>query len=400
MSSSIEVGLNHFPVGVIQSLPGDRYFFAFHENYLQHPNPPILSQTFFKPSGELIPISKTTQLKLPAFFSNLLPEGYLRNYLAQVGRVNPQKEFNLLQLLGPDLPGAITINTQFESFDKKITNSNSNVISVEQAYRFSLAGVQLKFSAILEKKGLTIPAKGIGGDWIVKLPSLNFAHVPENEWSMLHLAREVGIPVPDIKLINLTNITGLPELGLSASSKALAIKRFDRSPTTRIHIEDFAQVYNIYPTEKYNRVSYTNMAKTIWLLTGEVGITDFIRRLVFTILIGNGDMHLKNWSLIYPDGRIPKLAPAYDFVSTIVYIPHEQLALTFVNTKNMYDITWQHFKRLAKKTDIPEQLIIPIVKDTIDKTLVAWELHKKNYDLPKEMLIRIQEHMKALLLLC
>jgi serine/threonine protein kinase HipA of HipAB toxin-antitoxin module len=44
-------------------------------------------------------------------------------------------------------------------------------------------------------------------------------------------------------------------------------------------------------------------------------------RVTFNMLIGNADMHMKNWSLIYPDRRYVSLAPAYDFVATLPYIP-------------------------------------------------------------------------------
>ena len=62
---------------------------------------------------------------------------------------------------------------------------------------------------------------------------------------------------------------------------------------------------------------------------------EFVRRLVFSVLIGNGDMHLKNWSLLYPDGRTPLLSPAYDFVSTVPYIPGDSLALSFGGAKSL-----------------------------------------------------------------
>ena len=138
----------------------------------------------------------------------------------------------------------------------------------------------------------------MGGDWIIKLPAQNFAHVPENEWAMLQWAREIGIPVPQTRLVPLDHISGLPELGVLSGSQALAIKRFDRDGKRRIHIEDFAQVYNVFPHNKYSRVSYANIANMVWTLTGEQGLIDFIRRLVFTILIGNGDMHLKKLVII------------------------------------------------------------------------------------------------------
>lgn len=69
----------------------------------------VLSQSFFRASGELIPETKASSGKLPVFFSNLLPEGHMRNYLARLGNVKPTAEFRLIELLGQDLPGAVTV---------------------------------------------------------------------------------------------------------------------------------------------------------------------------------------------------------------------------------------------------------------------------------------------------
>ena len=60
-------------------------------------------------------------------------------------------------------------------------------------------------------------------------------------------------------------------------------------------------------------------------MTDETQFTEFIRRLIFNAVIGNNDMYLKNWSLIYPDGHTPQLAPAYDFVSTVRYVADDRL---------------------------------------------------------------------------
>ena len=269
--------------------------------------------------------------------------------------------------------------------------------TADQPYRFSLAGVQLKFSALAESTGgLTIPASGVGGDWIIKLPAQNFAHVPENEWAMLHWAGEVGIPVPETRLVPLDQIAGLPELGVLSGTTALAVKRFDRHEKRRIHIEDFAQVYNVFPEKKYEGVSTANMANMVWILTGEDGLIDFIRRLVFTILIGNGDMHLKNWSFVYPDGRNPELSPAYDFVSTIAYIPSDRLALNLSGEKNIRAITLEHFEKLVRKAGLPEYLVLSAVKETMERALDKWSENKTNYALPGEILERIEKHLAGL----
>jgi serine/threonine-protein kinase HipA len=178
---------------------------------------------------------------------------------------------------------------------------------------FSLAGVQLKFSAVKGAAGgLTIPTDGVGSSWIVKLPSAKFPNVPENEFAMMELARQVGIAVPETSLIPLSRISGLPSGIDAVGENAYVIKRFDRAANgERIHIEDFAQVFAVYPERKYERASYRNIAEVLWVETGEAGIVEFIRRLVFNALIGNADMHLKNWSLIYSDRHHASLAPAY-----------------------------------------------------------------------------------------
>jgi serine/threonine-protein kinase HipA len=112
--------------------------------------------------------------------------------------------------------------------------------------------------------------------------------------------------------------------------------RFDRGPDgERIHAEDFNQIYGQYPEKKYEEHGYTGMAKDIWALLGEKGLTEFIRRLIFNAAIGNADMHLKNWSLLYGDGRTPELAPGYDHVSTMRHLPDRGLSLPLARTKDV-----------------------------------------------------------------
>ncbi len=394
MTDRLEVRLGDMLVGTLTLVTGDRSFFAFEESYLNDSNRPVLSQSFFTRSGELIPESKTVQTKLPPFFSNLLPEGHLRNYLAARGGIKPAREFKLIELLGDDLSGAVVIKPLDALVNLK-ESEKDGTMQDNAPYRFSLAGVQLKFSALAESTGgLTIPASGVGGDWIIKLPAQNFGSVPENEWSMLELAREIGINVPETRLVDLSDVAGLPDLGVLSGNQALAIKRFDRGEKgTRIHIEDFAQVYGLFPDAKYSKVSYANVANMVWTLTGETGLVDFIRRLVFNIIIGNGDMHLKNWSFIYPDGKIPKLAPAYDYVSTVPYIPNDSLALGLSGTKDMNSISLAHFKKLVKKAQVPEYLVLNAVKETVEAVHDAWNKNQSHYPLPGEILIRIEKHM-------
>ena len=78
--------------------------------------------------------------------------------------------------------------------------------------------------------GLTVPAHGIGGSWIVKLPSTRFAAVPQNEFVTMELARRTGIPVPRTRLVSVHEIAGLPDDVAAVGDHVLAVERFDRGP--------------------------------------------------------------------------------------------------------------------------------------------------------------------------
>lgn len=131
----------------------------------------------------------------------------------------------------------------------------------------------------------------------------------------------------------------------------------------------------------------------VWILTGESGLRDFIRRLPFTILIGNGDMHLKNWSFIYRDGKTAALSPAYDLLSTIPYIPNDKLALKLYNTRNMQGITLEHFRKLTQKSQLPQHMVLQVVRDTVDATTTLWREKHRHFGLPADLLEFIDIHI-------
>jgi len=167
---------------------------------------------------------------------------------------------------------------------------------------------------------------------------------------------------------------GLPEELAHMAGKALAVERFDRGPAgRRIHMEDFAQVFGLFPDGKYARRSYANIAAVLWAEAGPESTWGFVRRLAFSVLIGNGDMHLKNWSVLYPDGRTPVLAPAYDFVSTLPYILDDRLALGFGGSRCLDEITLDQVRRFADTANLPVALVIRIIAETAERTLAAWK---------------------------
>ena len=399
--SVLEIRLYGKPIGSLTRFGGDRALFAFSEAYMEDPMRPTLGLAFKTAFGELIADFPPTQTRVHPFLSNLLPEGPMRDFLAARAGVNPAREFFLLQALGQDLPGAVTaIPTGRETRPEDTNDHGASARREEEAkdtaLRFSLAGVQLKFSAMNGAgKGLTIPASGSGGQWIVKLPSREFSRIPENEFSMMTLARLVGIDTPEIRLVDLGDIAGLPERMATLKGKAFAIKRFDRRDGNAVHMEDFAQVFGIYPEAKYEKASYRNIAKVV-AMESATDIPEFIRRLTFNTLIGNADMHLKNWSMIYADPRQPSLAPAYDLLSTIPYLPDTKAALNFSRTKRFDQFTEDELAHLAAKALLPEKLVIDTARETVDRFLLAWAREKSHLPLLDDVTKAIDTHLATL----
>ncbi|MDF3362883.1 type II toxin-antitoxin system HipA family toxin [Sulfitobacter sp. Ks41] len=379
--SVLNVELYGEAIGTLTRVPGDRSLFAFNEDYIENADRPTLGLFFKDEFGDLRTEFKPVQKQVMPFFSNLLPEGHLRKYLAEQAGVNAEREFFLLWALGRDLPGAITIKPADGEIwppeaahvtGKDAPDSKDNML------RFSLAGVQLKFSAIeAASGGLTIPASGIGGNWIVKLPSRDYLGVPENEFSMMRLASMLGIDVPRINLVDIESIANLPDDTDRFGTKAFVIERFDRrSSGDRVHIEDFAQVFGVYGEDKYKKASMRNIAAVIGAEGSDEDIREFVRRLTFNTLIGNGDMHLKNWSLIYPDRRTAALSPAYDFVSTIPYITGDSFALNYSRVRDFAAFDEDEISHLAAKAALPRKMVLDVARETASDFASLWKREK------------------------
>jgi len=392
----LDVLLNDRRIGAINALGGDQSIFSFDDAYAEDPDRPTLSLSFKGDRGGLLRNHKPTQTKLLPFFSNLLPEGSLRDYLAKRAGIKAVREYPLLEVLGPDLPGSVQIRPSGEGQVEDAEEANAVAAKAprEGALRFSLAGVQLKFSAVQKASGgLTIPASGRGGDWIIKLPSVRFSGVSANEFSMMSLAKSMGMDIPHVELTPLDEIEGLPDGIGQIEEDAFSIRRFDRTDEgERIHIEDFAQVFGVYPDDKYDG-TYRAIAKVLWLETGEVGVTEFLRRLVFNTLIGNADMHLKNWSLIYRDGRTPELSPGYDFLNTTLYIPDDKAGMKFARTKVMSEISLGEIAYMAGKAGIPEALAIDTARDTVARFREVWAREREHLPIIPALAAEVQRHL-------
>ena len=116
---------------------------------------------------------------------------------------------------------------------------------------------------------------------------------------------------------------------------------------------------------------------------------------MFSVLIGNADMHLKNWSLLYPDRRKPVLSPAYDFVATLPYIPGDTLALNFGGSKSLDGITPDQMRSFADTARIPASPLWQIVVETAERTAAAWKTLEHADMLAREMRASIEKQILA-----
>jgi len=397
--SVLNVHLRGRPIATLTHVQGNRNLFAFNQAYIDDPDRSTLSLSFKDQFGGIVTDFKPVGQVVPPFFSNLLPEGPLRKYLAQRAGVKEHSEFFLLWMLGRDLPGAISVHpAEEEALPPKV---EEELAPAERGnmLRFSLAGVQLKFSALqngVKAGGLVIPVEGVGGSWIVKLPSQQYAGVPENEFSMMTIAKSMGMEVPDLQLLELNAVDGLPDGIGELKGQAMAIKRFDRGDKGPVHIEDFAQVFSVYPEGKYDHATYRRIAGVLGIETNDADIAEFIRRLVFSTLIGNADMHLKNWSLIYADGRTPALSPAYDLLSTIPYIADETMALKYSRTNKMAEFSKDELRHLAAKAKLSEKLVLDTATETVERFKQIWSKEKANLPLEKKIVRIIDAHAASI----
>lgn len=365
-------------IGSIQRR-GDFTKFVFDRDYWDRPDRAVLGRWFEDhPRKQQHAVNR-----VPAWFSNLLPEGRLRDLIAREQGVNTYREMDLLERIGGDLPGAVCVipdpDRQVDAPFDDVVPASTPISSTTAAgpHRASLAGMTLKFSMSRRGDRLVVPAHGRDGDWILKIPDHSYPDLPANELAVMRLAGSVGIDVPEARLWSRDDIDDLgPGAWASEETRAYAVRRFDRSPGGRVHIEDFAQVLGRFGDGEWK---YHSNVETVAGLAhrgrDRDSLREAVRRTVFNLLVGNGDAHLKNWSLIYPDRRRARLSPAYDLVCTAVHLPdpgNPLLGLPFLGATRLADVGRGHFARLRDRLRVGDEDVLDVVDETCECFRGLW----------------------------
>lgn len=393
---SLDISLNNLPIGTLVRTPGDYNAFNLLPSYRSLNNPPILSLSLRSVDGGLRKDPKPIRGALPPFFANLLPEEKLREAMEKhhAASVRPGNDFDLLAALGTNLPGAVRALPS-----DGIPVPIGPAADAGKKARFSLAGVQMKLSVMKntgKEGGITLAVDDEQGQYIAKFPSLTHIGLSENEFAILALAEALGMDVPARELVDRSEFAGIPEeFNTMSTGKVLLVRRFDREASgARVHMEDFAQVFGRYPSEKYTGAAYHNIAAALNSGVSFDAAIEFVRRLALTALTGNGDMHLKNWSLLYPgDGRTPTLSPVYDVLSTIPYIPKDGMALSLAGEKSFKALTQERWRSFANRSLLPEGAVMTAVAETAADVRAKWSVLPERDVVPAQVLERIDAHV-------
>ncbi|MCJ8499681.1 HipA domain-containing protein [Desulfatitalea alkaliphila] len=232
-----------------------------------------------------------------------------------------------------------------------------------RAPRMSIQGVQPKLSAVLNtrKNGFRFVDKG--GRYILKPQNPQYRHLPENEDLSMRLAATSGISVPLHGLVYSKD-----------GSMTYFIRRFDRAGTKKFAVEDFAQLLGLSRDTKYD-ASMEKVAQVIdrYCTFPSVEKIKLFKLTLVNYLIGNEDMHVKNFSLITREGRV-ELTPAYDILNTSIVLSEvqEEIALPIKGKKRKLtpEILIDYFGRFRLGLN---RKIISLVLDDLKGSASGWD---------------------------
>jgi serine/threonine-protein kinase HipA len=222
----------------------------------------------------------------------------------------------------------------------------------------SLPGVVTKFSAVQDGRRYTVHRRGAAGSVILKLPSTQHPDLVANEYGCYRLCQALGLTTAHAEVISRAQAE-LPDA--VPFDEILAVQRFDHLPDgSRVHMEEFNQALGYAPRHKYGKgleQDWPTMLRVLDRLSPQPvqDTREFLARTVAAILMGNTDAHLKNWALIYPDGRQPRLAPVYDCVCVAAFFPGsapQQYAVNKAIDARMRTLGWDDVEALIKSAGL------------------------------------------------
>ena len=336
-----------------------------------------------------------------AFFSGLLPDGDVRTRLARYLGISEKNTFALLKEIGGECAGAVSVypqGTSPEDGDKptyRVLDDNEAaeiltsldkrpLLAGEDDVRISGAGAQDKLMICFVGGKVAIPTGNTPSTHIIKPAIKGFEDTVHNEFFCMKLADAVGLRVPKVEIC-----------WLKEKSYYL-VERYDRKREEsgiirRLHQEDFCQAMRISPEIKYESEGGPTLEQCFALLDERIASgymsgrnkLSLFHGVIFNFLIGNGDAHGKNFSILYEEGAAESLSPFYDLMCTVVYSnPHKaKMAMKLGGKYRFRDVTARHWEKLGEalgfRPDFVRRQVLAMNDKIIEAaTVLSGELNK------------------------
>lgn len=374
MTHELKIWLFDQPVGRL-FLSNGRLHFAYLPEWLAQP--------------QAMPVSISLPLQADSFddqqtrpfFAGLLPEGQLRSVIARQLQVSSQNEFALLDQLGGECAGAVSL-TAWESTSVQqsaqsveplpITPdsavqwlSDDDLVEIldqlpsrpmlvgQAGLRLSLAGAQDKLPVLFDGVRIGLPQFGTPSSHILKPAIAAVTDSVSNEAFCLALAKQLKLPCANAQIHQV------------AGRRFLLVERYDRLMHTadtvnqrqRLHQEDFCQALGVVSELKYQNEGGPSVAQCFTLLRQATRpnapqVLRLLDAVFFNALIGNHDAHGKNFSLLYGANGV-SLAPLYDLLCTAVY-PNltAKMAMKIGSKYKFSELEARHWQQFATEVGL------------------------------------------------
>lgn len=372
---SLRASINHTTVGTLQEQAG-LWRFQYAPDWLNTPTCFALSPHLPLQAEPLL--DGASQRPVQWYFDNLLPEEGQRLLLAGDARLDAADAFGLLAWYGAESAGSVTLlppdaapqsaeplrPLPDEALQARIRQLPRAPLTQAAIKRMSLAGAQHKLAVVLQDGALFEPAGATPSTHILKPdhPDEDYPHSVINEWFVMRLAKRLGLDVPDVHR-------------RYVPSPVYLINRFDRTPGShgwqRRHVIDACQLLGLDRSFKYSQGSLHNLAALANACRSPaVARPRLFGWLVFNVLVGNSDAHLKNLSFLVSHEGV-QLAPFYDLLSVASYDTaafdksgwpaHTQLAWPLLGER--------HFSAISRGLLLEAGAVLNLAKGTAERLL-------------------------------
>jgi serine/threonine-protein kinase HipA len=345
-----------------------------------------------------------------AFLDGLLPEGEFRQSIARDVGVSPLDTYGLIRALGRDCAGALSIQPaedpappeattttaerlSLEEIDALVRNLRSAPLGAGGRVRVSLAGVQEKLLLTRMPDGSWgRPVDGTPSTHILKPEIAAYPQTVENEALCMRLAKHLGL---DVAAVETTEI---------ANRRLIVVERYDRvvsadGSVERIHQEDFCQAIGIPPETKYEEdggPSLRRIADMLQSVAAPGSLETLLRTVTLNVLLGNGDAHGKNLSLLHRASGALTLTPLYDLMSTLHY-GQDRLAMYIDSVQRTDRVTAERIVSEAVRWGMSRERAATIAGELLGRAPAAVAAAREETDgAPDELVAAIERRLTVL----